>query len=371
MGDDYQVIARAVRRPMQRWWRRVGVWWVALIVVLLGVKAIAIVLDRHYTQVLPSGNLYKPIPEYVNWLERANALVPGLYALLWLLAAFQVLAAIDSLARDSPVVYDSPRFLLYRFRLVLAQAPWPVALATAFSIALSIGEFSFRAGARLWRPEEILSPVAHAGDGLAFLVSLMWLGALVIQRGLPRPLLWLWWVVAADWSIGGVAVNLLLKLGVYQPALMTFQQVEPFFGDLVKVSAFVALAATVCLLAARRPVGMVLAYILGALFALSSLRVGLRSFGPQPESAALFQTYTALAYINRISPSTPAVWMNYYFPPASQLLSIHLLLVYLKTNLSIWLCWIALPFQALIAWGYYWFIRGLLVLGASRRSAGT
>jgi len=30
MGDEYQVIARAVRRPMQRWWRTVGVWWVAL-----------------------------------------------------------------------------------------------------------------------------------------------------------------------------------------------------------------------------------------------------------------------------------------------------------------------------------------------------
>jgi len=371
MGDDYQVVARSVHRPMQRWWRTVGAGWVALIVVLLGVKAIAIVLDRHYTQMLPSGGLYKPIPEYVNWLERANALVPGLYALLWLLAAFQVLAIFDSLARDSPVVNDSPRFLLYRFRLVLAQAPWPVALATTFFLALYIGHYSAIAGAKFWKPEEIVGPLAQAGEGLAFLVLLMWLSALVIQRGLPRSLAWLWWLVAAGMSIGSVALHLLRELGVDRPPLMAASQVDPFLGDLVKASAFVALAATVCLLAARRPAGMWLAYILGVIFTLSTLRIGLDYAHPQPESAALFQTYTALAYFNRISPETPPVWVGYYVLPDNQLLSFHVLLAYLKANLPIWLCWIALPFQALIAYGYYWFIRWLLVLGASRRSAGT
>ncbi len=173
MDDAYRALARAIIKPMRRWWLRVGIWWAAS-ASLFYVGSIGIL---SYSQ----GTL-SHIQQSELLLTAAELVFFG----LWLLAAWQVLRISRALIAE--FLYPYPVELLrFLFRLVLKHTLPLVLILALYYMAIVIYEYAqFSPGCPIelilkQLPERLVSSAtyqatAHAGA----IVLMVWLSALMI-----------------------------------------------------------------------------------------------------------------------------------------------------------------------------------------------
>lgn len=370
MGDDYQVIARAVRQPMRKWWRRVGAPWIALIIALLVLLIVSALVELTWLQATRGGLMHTPRSAVIDWLSLVQWGIIPLCTLLWMLASFRALATLDSLSRDTTIATLTPRLLVYRFRLVLSQAVWPAILASAYHVTSTFYHASRFIGTEHWSVELMLSPLTELGAGLLFVIQAMWIAVLLIQLPQSRPLIWLWWFAIISSWLWCLSVFLGMQIDLPELPSISFQEIDPIERGVLKCTGFLFSVTAVYLITAGKRSGIVLSYVLGSLGVLASWHIGVSTDDPAQYSHYTFYIDYLLSHLYALPTWDPVVWPrypNFFFEPR---IDIFFIVSYASFPLPFWLCWIALPFQAAIAYGYYWFFRWLLVLGATRRPAG-
>ncbi len=179
MDDTYRALARAVRRPMRRWWRKVGVWWVAFLLACLTTSLVLVHSLSSSMLVLEAGILCRIAFEV-------------LCLVLWLVVAGQVLAACRSIIHDYahpfPVTLERAQFML----VVIHTVPLMLLLLLERVVPIIISYVSDPDRAGL--VADVLWPGcwhSHAVASAALLA--MWLAALLVI--IPsRP--WIPWAIA-------------------------------------------------------------------------------------------------------------------------------------------------------------------------------
>lgn len=112
MGDEYHALARAIRRPMRRWWLRVGSWWIGAAVLLLFILVWSI-WNRYQLHAIRG--LPMPGSDWRHGVWCLHYLVIPTITTAWLLAAFRVNSLVTALTRSIPGVITpllAMRFLL-------------------------------------------------------------------------------------------------------------------------------------------------------------------------------------------------------------------------------------------------------------------
>lgn len=372
MGDDYQVIARAVRRPMQRWWRRVGVWWVALIAAL----QLFVVFDTYAHNALIHGSLTGIYNRDLSILisETVPYVLNVLPPILWILAAFRVLKVIDEMLADTAVTVSGARLTSFRFKLVLAQSVWPLLLSAthraipAYSWVLASAHMSSSSSA------ETLVYIYRVGYVFEDLVLIMWIAALMSIKPMPRLVMWLWWAaffVVPQAYLMYVTSGFRIQAGLPMIHGPTIFQIGSLAAAITSVVSLGLIAASIRFMALQSKVGTWLGIAVALLAAITGAGIGPSSSNFDVFSGSPGVIDWVINIVYSISKWTPRIWIFLLNDGNSPLLALNLLGWETSIKCSLWWHWLPLPFQALIAYGYYWFIRWLLVLGASRRKVGT
>lgn len=190
--DQYRVLARAIRGPMHRWWLRVGLWWL-LVMVIGQTSLISSYLIKahmplgHYSSI---ANLTALITFFIG-----NASFLILPAALWLAAAWTCLGNLRDALRDLPIP-DSRRLDQLAFRLCYGQGLWPLGLSIAGVICYML--LAGWAGPKSFDANFPVSMVTQGGIYQVFLVAgaMAWAtGILVSTNRIRFALIWAlaWW----------------------------------------------------------------------------------------------------------------------------------------------------------------------------------
>lgn len=147
MGDEYQALARAIRRPMRRWWLRVGSWWIGAAVVLLA--ALACTICYEYWLYGVSG-LPMPGSDWKNSILRLHYLAIPMLTTAWLLAALRVNRLITELICSIPGFAALP-LLAMRFWLACRAGILPLVLLLLYGYLFGLQK----------EPELLMGSVAH------------------------------------------------------------------------------------------------------------------------------------------------------------------------------------------------------------------
>ena len=182
MDDTYRALARAVRRPMRRWWLKVGVWWTAFLLLCLATSFVLLHSSSNSMLVLEAGILCRIAFEV-------------LCLVLWLVVAGQVLAAcrniIQGYAHPFPVTLARAQFML----VVIHTMPLVLLLLLERVVPVVISYLGDPD--RVGFVADVLWPSCWHSHAIASAVLLaMWLAALMVI--LPsRPWIpWAWACVA-------------------------------------------------------------------------------------------------------------------------------------------------------------------------------
>ena len=139
MGDEYQALARAIRRPMRRWWLKVGSWWIGAAVVLLAVFVWSI-WDEYNAKQLGGWSTYN-LSRWrfsIIWLD---ALIMPLLTTGWLLAAIQVRDLAVQLTGSIPAMAPELRSAI-TFRIAVWHGVLPCALLVMVAYAVGVRDSS-------------------------------------------------------------------------------------------------------------------------------------------------------------------------------------------------------------------------------------
>jgi len=369
MGDDYRVIAKAVRGPMRRWWLRVGIWWIGLIVLILLGEFAAICYISAYgygNGVLPPGIL-----PFVDWLDFAWRLMPLLVGLVWILASLNVFKALKELTADSLVAFGNPAATMIRFRLIMVQAFWPIGLL-AMSWILSYLRLTASACPGLhWYAADFLTSLNSAGQVIDDLIPIMWIAALLAISPGSRLVTWLWWIACfAARTMESVLYSGLL----WQDYPNLFSQLTGSYYDIqlpIQVPVYLVgislIALSMLLLGTQHKAGRRLGMAIGIIGILIRLNIGLAPLQAMLPSGLREMTEKTVASYSYFAAWQPVVSSEVFGDGDLYSILICWPGYWPSFNTSIWWSWLPLAINACIAIGYYWLIRGVLFLGVSRR----
>lgn len=193
MGGEFAAAAAVLRRPLRRWWRRSGVAWVLFTAVLLALQAGWLVYEWH---TLVTGYMRPAWTEI--WLN-TQWMTPLCAALLWLLAAFQVVSVLKNITASIPVPEDRTRQAWLRFALCVRQGTWPVVVLACHS---SLVQLYFDQPVPMYSHypvggASIAGAALHgSADAMQFAVVMFCVMALLAVLAVPRSLLWYWFAAA-------------------------------------------------------------------------------------------------------------------------------------------------------------------------------
>jgi len=198
--DQYRALARAIRGPMHRWWLRVGLWWLVVMVLAQAWLGFPYLMNdgmplehaAFYNSTIWRLTYYIGIPGYM--------LLP---AGIWLAAAYFCRREIHAVISSAPLP-ATRRLDQLTFRLCYWQGLWPLGLTLAGAVA-----YSALAAAAGYFFTPVSLPLHLVVSGAIYLVFLaggimVWgLGMLVYAGRLYPALLWViaWFFtyIAANW----------------------------------------------------------------------------------------------------------------------------------------------------------------------------
>jgi len=217
MDDAYRALCVATRRPMRNWWRRVGSWWIAALVVLLGSMIWTVWCEYHFHRQFGQAG-YPSISTYPFILEKLYLLTVSLATLLWLLAAMKADFLVTQLAESTAAV-AAGRLRVLRFNLALAQGAAPLA---ALALGVSLVTLCRDYAAYDCIPSFMQSWAVLAQLGLVGLVAvqMLWVLMFVVFSQVKR-----WFAVA--WCVIMLGLDWLYPL-----AFVIYYAQRPFGFDL-------------------------------------------------------------------------------------------------------------------------------------------
>jgi hypothetical protein len=213
MLEQYRALSKAVQRPMQRWWKRTGVWWVCAIVMLaLADAVIRGLLVSHLEQqsqlASAAGGGVRfatmwgiPSWEWFYFACLIGAAARALVIYAWLLAGMHAMRQAAAIIRDIPYpAPDAPRRLYF---LLALQAGWPLAvLWLAISGSASPKLFFLLSGSdQIHSVFNVLNVQFSQipGEPWASFTGVVLILALAVVIGAKETPVWLW-VAAFTWT---------------------------------------------------------------------------------------------------------------------------------------------------------------------------
>ena len=295
---DYQVIARAVRGPMRRWWQRVGVWWFGFACLALAFSVLeAMTYSLYDYQSPPPGGV---LVSFVLDFRLISAFTVPLISVCWLLAVMRIDDAIAGLVRDTPKLQDSTTLLPVRFRLGLRSALWltiPLAVFWIFQCNNTVSGFYLPSSPlRIW-----LTILISLGMTFANISAMCLLAGLIVLPRTPRILTWLWWIASFCMiSLDDYVSRFDPDLGWCLPWPECGQagpsdDVAIIFCRLAGLA--VVLLVLYLLASNRRQPGLILGWLCGVFAIAGSLNLGAGSWYETSMFALRYSVDSALSYI--------------------------------------------------------------------------
>jgi hypothetical protein len=288
---------------MRQWWRRVGSWWIAALVVLLVLDAF---LDWHlisYGHAERAGKHPTLFPSYFVLKPFADLCLP-LAELLWVVAGIKASEMVTKLTADTASISEGLLRSL-RFRAALAQGLVPFSIISICIISMMIFPSLHSDGALSF--SEILALPAHIGSAIGVVIPMLWVFVLLAFTQVKR-----WFAIA--WFLGVSALPWILS-----PLMLWLGTLGISFGSVMPQKPDLGVAVSTCLAA----VGLVFFYSIPVLLSKGKTRLVV-SICSAYLITLLFRVLTAGAqipvlsvlgfFVAKLSSGLRPVWLHYIVP---------------------------------------------------------
>lgn len=208
MLEEYRALRNAIRRPLRRWWRRVGwVWLLAISLLLLAdllIRAVLIPILERGSQAATGASgtlsftLFLNLPPYywANVGAVLACLARGLTYCLAILVAQQATRHVSALLRDYPhPAQGASRRLMF---LLACASCWPVALLWLIGASGALTALAHGSGiVQLGEVTAAWSYFPVATEPWTTLIALLWIIAVLVSSRSSAPA-WCW-ALALGW----------------------------------------------------------------------------------------------------------------------------------------------------------------------------
>lgn len=254
--EQYYALANLIRRPMRRWWTRVGSWWLLGIGLLLVAR---LVLTAHEVHLEITGNPVLPFnqPSWYQLLSGLTWLSIPIAVGVALLCANQVISTIAR-ATSGTAVFSRSALMVHSYRLSTINC-WPALIPIQIYWVI----FGFKMHHRLEVDNTFWLLVTFSiWWMLHYAIWVIWLVAIAIVVNKPG---WQMWLLYAAWLLPA-SIESLLQYGLISPTGLfgLSSSLFPNYQSL-ELSDIVGTALT--------GVGLLLIYVIPILYLLGITKV--------------------------------------------------------------------------------------------------
>ena len=187
-GEQYLALARAIKRPMRRWWLTVGSWWLGGTAVLLIVQAIMTVYEIQL-ELAENWNLLVNQPTWYQELENLIFQLPQIILIGAVLCSHKVAELVAQLCEGTPLAGDRVT-TVSAFRLALLNC-WPTLIPVLSTwLIYSFQMYFLRYGGleTLYRGIEMGFVIA-----MYYATPLLWVCVFAVLPSVPKWVSWLFY----------------------------------------------------------------------------------------------------------------------------------------------------------------------------------